>query len=136
MKYMKLFEDNKTEDKEIIEAFEMCFQEFKDKGFKINIYESKCRRIDFNKGPILPTYCDKSNNLIPCFTIEISKYNCNEYFNIKNIINYLLFTENYMKDEFKLNICQIYTMGNYYKGTEYLPLNHDTFDIAIRFTKD
>ena len=126
----------KKRDKEIIDAFEICFQELKDKGYKVDIKQRICKQVDFTYSPIIyfnnilnkPTKC--------CFRVKIYKYNI--YFNIKDIKENLLSIEAYMKDIFNINITLLYTVSDkfYYENIKYLPLDKDIYYIKIHFTKD
>ena len=134
---MKLFEDNKTEDKEIIEAFEMCFQELKDKGFKFIIDPiTKNLPVNLSKGQIVSRHdIYFSPNKTPCIYIDIYKRTS---FKINDIINYLLFTEDYMKDVFNITLNYIYNDCNnsYYKNIQNLPLDEYTHNLAFFFSKN
>ena len=129
MKYMKLFESK--EDDEIIDAFKMCFQELIDKGFKVDIRKYNRSLVDFSKEQIVSRSKVKFLDRIPCFDIFI--YKNSKQFNIKDIKDDLLTAESYMKEEFKLNLNQIYMLSNYYKGTEYLPTNVNIYSISVFF---
>lgn len=133
MKYIKLIEDKK-EDDDIIDEFEMCFQELIDKGFKVEIYQSKRYQIDFNDAPIVGVFGAKCLDKIPCFVISISKYS--KLFNIEDIKDELLTVESYMKQEFKLNIMSLFINKYYYKSIDYLPVDKDIKNINICFTKN
>ena len=144
MKYMKLFENK--EDKEIIESLEMCFQELTDKGFNVDIFQKISNwRINFSKKTIISVTNARKLNKIQEKFYEVCIYKKYNKSNIKNIIDNILFTESYIKDEFNLNINQLYIMfhnpmfgelGHYYKNIEDLPLDDDINSICIYFAKN
>ena len=130
-----------SEDKEIIDAFGLCFQESIDKGFQVDINKSDYWLIDFNKVSVvnIKNFEYRNDHDTLCFLIII--YKNNRQFNIKDIIEYLLFTESYMKDIFNLNIGQLYTAVSYYnsyfyKNIEYLPIDKDVNHISIWFNEN
>ena len=148
MKYMKLFE-SKEEDKEIIEALEMCFQELKDKGYIVYISKEIGDNIYFSKYPIINRLelkaSNKSKIKIPYFCVTIYKdINRKKLFNIKDIKEDILFTESYIKDEFNTNIHHFGSsyhdskgFNSYcYKNIEYVPTNVNIPVIGIYFTKN
>lgn len=124
---MKLSESKE----EVTYAFKMCFQELKDKGFQVGIDCGWNRQPDFSRGPILEdnfTHVDKFQNFtsrfldnkIYGFRIYITKYD--KEFSIDDIIENLLFTEDYIRDEFNLNIIHLQDNSQtFYNDIKYLP---------------
>ena len=144
MKYMKLFE-SKEEDKEIIDAFKMCFQELEDKGFKFWIICGNYLQPDFSRGPILddssiqrfdPILKHKFlDDRINGVGISISKNGNSGAFTMGDIRSNLLFTKDYMKDEFNLNILHLEDNSLiYYKDIKYVPGGY-IYSIFIFFSK-
>ena len=93
MKYLKLFEDNKTEDKEIIDAFEICFQDLKDKGYIVKASVNKYHKI---------------------YDFHISIHFHKKY-HINDIKENLLLMKSYSNDELNLTIKYLEIDGFYYK---------------------
>ena len=140
MKYLKLFEKKKEED-ESIEILEICFQETMDKGYNVYIDQDEISIVDFEI-PIVHIDDAKSvnNKKIPCFSVSIDKIN--ESFNIKDIMENLLFIESYIKDELNLIIAHLYIIGIdiegdscYYENIKTIPTNKNIYEITIYFTK-
>ena len=123
------------EDKEIIDALEICFQELTDKGFQVNIDQDYYYPVDFNENSIIKLCEVKYLKPNPSFRVIINR--CKP-FNIKDIKENILFTESYIKDMFNLNIIQLYILDYiqyYYKSIEYIPIDEDIYYIEIYFTK-
>lgn len=133
-----------NEDAEIIDTFEICFQELKDRRNTVIINYRYYTPIDFTKGHVIDVRdirtSFKPNK--PYFYIEIHK----DYFrpfNIKDIMEYLLFTEAYIKDLYNLTIEHLFVLmtdtykgyGYFYDDIKYLPLDENIMTINIYFTK-
>ena len=145
MIYMKLLED-KIEDQEIIDAFEICFQELKDKGYIVEIRKIMQSQVNFSGGVIIRKYSQFNQilnqpNKHYFYTTIYKISNNHQSFNIKDIINDLLFTKSYLKDIFELNIGRLYiafqkSANNWYDNIEDLPLDDNIYKLNIFFTKD
>lgn len=144
-----------NEYKEIIDQLEICFQELIDKGFYAEIRHGKIRKLNFINGPILNIDDAEFNPTeIPCFGIRIHKdynyHNClnignmtgsDKSFNIKDAIEYILFTKSYMKDMFNLNIEYLSTFNDtdncyLYENIEYLPIDKNILEIGLYFIEN
>ena len=135
MKYLKLFEDKKTED-ELLESIPILydlFQDLVDNGFEIDIEESSTSKFNFSDGPIYKYDLNLNQSLVKGDYIKRDSLDINIYmsndnkFNIRKIKNNLLFVESYITDELDLviNYIQIddYNKKTYYKSIKYLPSN-------------
>ena len=100
------------EDKEIIDALEICFQELTDKGFQVNI-----EQLDLINDTKL-------------YSVNIYKNNRKSFY-INDVIEYLLFTEAYMKDEFNLAIEKFGIDKYYYINIKCKPISNIIHTVRI-----
>lgn len=126
-------------DEKIIEELNMCFQELKDKGFKVRIKQTTTNRVDFTNGQIINILEEIVFIIpkVPCFYIEIDKfYDDYREFNIRDIIEDLLFVEDYIKDIYNLNIIKLYDDDYYYENIKNLSKDKDINIFGVHFIKD